>query len=618
MPTTFRLTIGRKIFAIIALSFAGLIALAAFAVSEMSASLYTQKQAELTNLTELALTVAKEWHAAAQRGETSNEEAQKRAAARIKTLRYGNNDYFWINDMHPRMVMHPTTPALDGKDLSAIKDADGKPLFIEFVDIVKRQGAGIVRYQWPKPGQEKPQPKLSHVVGFAPWGWIIGTGVYTDDLAQKSWEMTRIALLVALVVLLIVGVISAIVARRMSRAVTSITAVMKRLAGGEIDIELPVIEAKDEIGDMASALEVFKRNALDNRRLVAEQRDAELRAADERRSAEEREAAERRTAAERQDLASKEAMHKVVEEFESAVGGIIEVVSSSATELEATAGTLATTAQSTQRLSNVVAGSSEEASANVQSVASATEQLTISVNEIGKQVQASSRIAERAVEQATKTDARITTLSHAAARIGDVVKLITAIAEQTNLLALNATIEAARAGEAGKGFAVVAQEVKALAAQTAKATGEIGAQITGMQTATQESVVAIKEIGDTIGQISEIASAIASAVEEQDAATREITRNVEEAAKGTMQVSANISDVNQNATETGAASAQMLASAQQLSSESNRLKAEMGRFLDMVRTGLGNRRKRPDPNFAGPERRNDQSARGNGSSVNAA
>jgi methyl-accepting chemotaxis protein len=219
----------------------------------------------------------------------------------------------------------------------------------------------------------------------------------------------------------------------------------------------------------------------------------------------------------------------------------------------------------------------------VQSVASATEEMTSSVNEISRQVQESAKIAGDAVKQAQETDARINELSQAAGRIGDVVKLITAIAEQTNLLALNATIEAARAGEAGRGFAVVASEVKALAAQTGKATEEISAQIAGMQTATQDSVAAIKAIGGTIGRISEIASTISAAVEEQGAATQEIARNVGEAAKGTQQVASNITDVNRGASETGSASAQVLSSAQSLSSESNHLKLEVDKFLSTVR-----------------------------------
>jgi methyl-accepting chemotaxis protein len=347
-----------------------------------------------------------------------------------------------------------------------------------------------------------------------------------------------------------------------SRPIARLNGAMDQMAKGNLDIEVPGTSRGDEIGDMAKTITVIRENAANE--ALAKQEEAKR---------EETVRAGRRKAD----------MQKLADEFEHAVGDIVETVSSAATELEASAGTLTTSAETTQRLSTVVAEASEEASVNVQSVASATEEMTTSITEIGRQVQESSRIAGDAVRQAEKTDARITALAEAAGRIGDVVKLITAIAEQTNLLALNAAIEAARAGEAGKGFAVVAQEVKALASQTAKATEEIGAQIKGMQAATQESVSAIKEIGGTISRISEIASTIAAAVEEQGAATQEISRNVQQAAHGTNQVATNITDVNRGATETGSASTQVLASAKSLANESNRLKLEMAKFLDTVR-----------------------------------
>jgi methyl-accepting chemotaxis protein len=345
-----------------------------------------------------------------------------------------------------------------------------------------------------------------------------------------------------------------------ARPLRNITAAMAQVAGGDASTEVPSIGQKDEVGQLAGALETFKLNLIVSKRLaVLEETE---RASKDRRA---------------------NALDVLIKGFESAIGKIVQTVSSASTQLESAAGTLTKTAATTQQLSGVVASASEEASANVNAVASATEELSSSVSEIGRQVQESSNIASQAVTQAQQTDARINELSQAAGRIGDVVKLITAIAEQTNLLALNATIEAARAGEAGRGFAVVASEVKQLASQTAKATEEIGAQIASMQTATQESVGAIKEIGGTIGRISEIAGAIAAAVQEQGAATGEIARNVGEAAKGTAEVASNITAVNRGAGETGSASAQVLSSAQSLSAESNHLKAEVEKFLSTVR-----------------------------------
>ena len=583
MVGTPRFSIGRKIYALIGLSSVGLVAVALFTLNDMSANLRKQKQIELAHLTELALQIVKEEYAATQTGGVTKEDAQQRAATRLSTLRYGSNDYFWVNDMQPRMVMHPTSPTLNGKDVSAIKDPSGKALFLEFVDVVKRDGAGYVSYEWPKPGAEKPQPKLSRVIGFAPWGWVIGTGVYIDDLAQQTWEAARDALVVAAVVLALVGALSIFVARRMSQAIASITAMMTRLAAGEIDFDLRRSARRDEIGDMAQALEVFKANAQDSRRLAEERQQNDARSAEERRAADEREAAQHQAAEDKALAGRKAAMRNLANDFEKTVGGIIDSVSTASSELETAANTLAKTAETTQQLSTVVASASEEASANVQSVASATEQMSSSVDEISRQVQESSNIANEAVTQAQKTDVGITALSQAATRIGDVVKLITAIAEQTNLLALNATIEAARAGEAGKGFAVVANEVKALATQTAKATGDISAQIAGMQASTNESVAAIKEIGGTIARVAQISTTIAVAVEQQGAATQDISRNVQEASKGTAQVAHNITGVNRGARETGSASCQVLSSAQSLASESSRLKLEVRKFLETVR-----------------------------------
>ena len=341
-------------------------------------------------------------------------------------------------------------------------------------------------------------------------------------------------------------------AHRIVHPLKSLVEATSAISRGDLDCDVPGLERNDEIGEIAAALEVFKQNAVARGRLEAEQKEAEL-----------------RTAAEKRVFAN---------EFEAAVGGVIETVSSASTELEAAAHTLTKTAETTQRLSTVAAAASEEASANVQSVAFATEEMTASISEIGRQVQEASRIANEAVTQARETDARIKDLSKSANRIGDIVKLITSVAEQTNLLALNATIEAARAGEAGKGFAIVAQEVKALAAQTAKATEEISSQITGMQTATEESVKVINQISGTIWRVSEISSAIAAAVQKQGAATEEISRNIGAAAKGTAQVATNFTDVNLGASETGSACAQVLSSAQSLSKESNRLKLEAQKF----------------------------------------
>ena len=557
----FKMTVGRKIYILIGLGFLGLLGNTFLNSRELASGLREQKQLELKHLAELALAVVKEEHAAAEKGEISVAEAQKRAQARLADMRYGNNDYFFIIDMQNRMVINPTATKLIGQDMSEMKDPNGKRLFIEINETVRRHGSGFVDYLWQKPGSEKPQPKLSYVAGFVPWGWVIGTGVYIDDLDAQAWTSTQHSLMAAGLVLLITLAVSTFMARGITKPLNRMTVAMKALADGRLDIEVPGIGRHDEVGEMADAVEVFKTNAVARQRLEAEQNEQDVRAAAQR----------------------KADTNRLADDFEGAVGQIIETVSSASTELESSAGTLTATAERSEKLATVVATASEEASTNVQSVASATEEMASSVNEISRQVQESARIANEAVDQARKTNDRVGELAKAAARIGDVVELINTIAGQTNLLALNATIEAARAGEAGRGFAVVASEVKALAEQTAKATGEIGQQITGIQAATQDSVAAIKEIGETIGRMSEISSTIASAVEEQGAATQEISRNVQQAARGTTQVSSNITDVQRGASDTGLASAQVLSAAQSLSRESTQLKLEVGKFLNSVR-----------------------------------
>jgi methyl-accepting chemotaxis protein len=385
-----------------------------------------------------------------------------------------------------------------------------------------------------------------------------------DKAAQSAANSYTDALMMLAVILaaaVLAGIaVSYYLVRDVSSGIASIVTPMQALGQGDLSAAVPHQGEKTEIGAMADTLQVFKQA------LIAKKAADEAAAAD----------AEAKIERGRR-------VDDITRNFENVIGEIVQTVSSASTQLEASASSLSATAGRAREVTTTVASASEEASTNVQSVASATEELSSSVTEISRQVQESARMASGAVGQARTTNDRVSELSKAASRIGDVVELINTIAGQTNLLALNATIEAARAGEAGRGFAVVASEVKALAEQTAKATGEISQQITGIQGATQESVNAIKEISGTIEKLAEISSAIAAAVEEQGAATQEISRNVQQAARGTQQVSANITDVQRGAGETGAASSQVLSAAQSLSGDSKRLRHEVGKFLESVR-----------------------------------
>ncbi|WP_419952559.1 methyl-accepting chemotaxis protein [Methylobacterium sp.] len=380
--------------------------------------------------------------------------------------------------------------------------------------------------------------------------------------SKAVFETTRAWGIGAIALSLVISVLSAaLIVRGVTRGIGSVVQPMQALAAGDLSVTIPHQGARTEIGTIADAVQVFKDGLIRMRAL-------------------EEETVLARAGAEAQ---RKAAMKAMADRFEDAVGGIISMVTSSATELQATAQSMAGTATQTANQTTSVAAAAEEAASNVNTVAAAAEELGSSVLEIGRQVSTSATMAQSAVQEAAETAELVQQLNTAVSRIGDVVTMITSIAGQTNLLALNATIEAARAGEAGRGFAVVAAEVKELANQTARATQEIGEHINQIQGSTDRAVSAIGSIAARIQDISGVATTIAAAVEEQGAATQEIVRNVAQAAMGTSEVTSNISGVAGAAEETGAAASQVLGAASDLSRQSEHLNAEVDRFLATVR-----------------------------------
>lgn len=442
--------------------------------------------------------------------------------------------------------------------------ADAKRLFTEYEHGFEKMHKAEVEIRHLL--DEKMPAAIAAIVGAAEH---LAEAVSEEEKAleeQMHSEITfaEIEQVVISIIAILLGIAVAwFLAMDISKPVVGMTAAMRKLADGQLETEVPSTDRGDEIGDMAQTVQVFKDNALEVKRLEAEQKEAEARSAEEKRVM----------------------MNNMADSFQTSVGGVVDTVSSASTELESSAQAMTDHATTTTSSAATVASASTEASANVQTVAAATQELTSSIGEISRQVTESSSIARDAVEMAGETGAKIEELVSAAGKISEVVSLITDIAEQTNLLALNATIEAARAGDAGKGFAVVASEVKNLANQTGRATEEISSQISGIQNATQESVEAIQRINKTIGNIDDAMSGIAAAVEEQNAATQEIARNVEEASRGTEDVSVNITSVSDAATETGNAADQILYAARELAQQSTVLRDEVDKFVSQVREG---------------------------------
>jgi methyl-accepting chemotaxis protein len=417
-------------------------------------------------------------------------EAQTAALDALRGLRYDKVEYFWVNDMTPNVVMHPTKPELNGKDVSTMADPDGKLLFVEFVKVVQADGAGFVHYRWPRPGDENPVPKLSYVDGFAPWGWVIGTGIYIDDVDAIVTEKRNTVILHAVGVLVVVLIVLIVVAASINRPVRRLTTATRRLADGDVDVPLPEV-SRDEIGQMAAAVHVLRENLVAKRALEENHVQLEANAQDEKRRA---------TA----DLAA---------QLEATISAFLARLGDAVTAMQASAADLSTT----------------------------TGHLSSSVQEISGRAGESTAAASRAAQEAADVSGTVTGLTTAADTIGGVIVVIRNVAAQTNLLALNATIEAARAGELGKGFAVVANEVKELARQSAQATDDIAREVSAIQGTSQEAAVVMGRMAETVQTLGmatrEVASAIAGADDDSRAmsvhrsaeATGEVARRIQRA-----------------------------------------------------------------------------------------
>ncbi len=510
-----------------------------------------------------SLSIMQAYEARAAKGEFSREEAQSRAKGELRAIRYFGNEYMFGYLFDGTNMFHGVRPDLEGtRKLADFKDSNGVLVIRGLIDSA-RSGDGFLIYNFPKAGGTEPMPKLALAAIFEPWGWMIGTGVYIDDV-DAAFQRTLIeTLAVTLVTALLLGLFGFRLVTRISKGLDSIGSATDRIARGELDAEVAGTARSDEVGALARSVETLRLSAIEaeelRRRHAALEQEAEQ--------------------ARRVDMA------RLADEFESSVGALVRSVAESAGQLTHTSGAMSSGAEQTTRLMGSAAGAAETTSGNVQAVAGATEELAASIREIAQQIAESTAGSARALEDVRRTYALIEQLDGVARRTVEVVDLIRSIAEQTNLLALNATIEAARAGEAGKGFAVVASEVKNLANQTAKATDDVQAQISAMTDATASVVEAMRGVGGVIETVNDVASSISAAIEEQGAATRDISQNVNEAAQGVTSVSNSLSMVCSHATATGHASAEVASAARKVGERADRMLTEVSAFVARIRQG---------------------------------
>lgn len=553
------LKISTKLLMMVLLAVAGVAVIAAVGLSALRQNLLEDREAKLRDVVMLAKQNIDLDYQNSKAAGLTDAQAFERGKAVLKTLRFGNDDYFYAFNSEGLVQSHPN-PKVENKNLYNAPDSNGVYFTRDQINIAAK-GGGFVSYRFPRAGGTEPLPKVSYAVEFKPYGWTIGGGIYLDDVDAIFWQQVwRIGILLAIVLVMVVGT-SVLLGRSIVLPIKGMTGAMRKIAAGDMATVIPAQDRRDEVGAMAQSVQVFKDSMIEAVRLRGEQDELKKKAETEKRSL----------------------LGSMADDFEASIRGSLDTLSGAAAELRGTSNEMSASAEEANHQATSVAATAEQASANVQTVAAATEELASSVAEIGRQVAQSTKVASQAVEEANRTNTTVQGLSAAAQRIGDVVRLISDIASQTNLLALNATIEAARAGEAGKGFAVVANEVKSLASQTAKATDEISSQVAAMQGATTEAVQAIENIGGTIGAINQITTAIASSVEQQGAATQEIARNIQEAAQGTEKVTQNIGGASKAAAHTGAAANRVLTSAEELNEQAAQLRSKIDRFVVGIR-----------------------------------
>jgi methyl-accepting chemotaxis protein len=534
------LTITPKLGILVGATLIGLCAAGALAGYLMQQEMMNARIDQVHAIVDMARNMALGLQKDVEAGKLTKEAAIAEFGRRANAMTYDHGDGYLFGTTYDGITILSPDPKQIGQNRGDVV-VNGRAIGREWRDNVMAKGEHTMFYDYMKPGTEHPLRKVAYSVAIPGWNMYIGNGAYLDDIDAKMkpiiWTLG--------IATLIIGVISSGIAWLIGRSIS----------------DIPGVGRGDEVGAMASTVQIFKDNAVRIKGLELAEAETQGRAAAERRAA----------------------MESLATDFERSVNGIVRSVSTAAAGMQTTAQSMTATASDASARAATVGSASQSASDNVGTVAAAAEELSSSVAEISRQVTRSSEIASKAVGDAERTNATVQILSTGAEKIGEVVKLIHSIAAQTNLLALNATIEAARAGESGRGFAVVASEVKALANQTAKATEEISAQVAAMQTSTSDAVKAISGITATIAQMSEITVSISTSIEQQGDATREIARNIQQVAAGSSEISAHIGGVTQAASATGTAATDVLTNARELDNQSGMLRSAVDGFLAKVR-----------------------------------
>ncbi|CAN7353307.1 methyl-accepting chemotaxis protein [Pararhizobium sp. LjRoot235] len=586
----FRISV--RLYALVGLALVTMAAVMMLGLFQEQDKLVAQRKAMLAAMNENAVTVFEAYYKQEQAGTLSQADAQARAIEAVSAMRYQGNGYFWINDMQPKMVMHPIKPALNGTDLTENKDPNGKHLFIEFVNTVKAEGKGFVDYYWPKPGAEEPVLKYSHVAGFKPWGWVVGTGVYADDLAAMFREgLIQVAVICGVAALIILLAAFSIV-RSVVRPVERLKSSMRAIADEDVSGAVPETDRKDEIGQMASVLVVLRDSVKERIELREREAGQQSQLDEERRSNEHRLQSGAQAQADAmatigaalEKLASGDLTaeigriapeySKLREDFNTAVTalrGVIQSIAQSTEVVHGSAGDISQAANNLSRRTEQQAAALEETAAALDEITSTVKSASERAAEAREMVNETKGSAAKSGDIVRNAVAAMSRIEGSSSRISQIIGVIDEIAFQTNLLALNAGVEAARAGEAGRGFAVVAQEVRELAQRSAGAAKEIKELIRNSATEVETGVTLVCSTGDALMEIEALVNRVNDHVASIATAARE-------QATGLAEVNTAVNSMDQMTQQNAAMVEETTAASQTLAQESRELKSLLQTF----------------------------------------